>query len=340
MRQPEPRWRKNRKAWVCRINGRLYTLARGRENKQEAWQILRRILAETGKESRMKRDTILFNQLSKLFLEWCEREKEPSTYAWYKYLVESFCEFLKGKRARDVIPQDLNDWFASQDFGAGTRSRAIAAISRVLNWGVKNKIIRENPIRGMERPTKPRREVYVNAEQRQQILDCYRETDPFRDFLFAMEQTGCRPSEIAEVTSKNAMLDRGLWVIYKHKTKNQTQGKARVIYLSDAMVELTRRLLDHVPPETPLFRNRKGEPWTRNAIRCRMRRVRAKLKIPGLVAYLYRHGFITQALEKGISDALVAELAGHADTSTIHRFYSHLSENAKLLRQAANKVVA
>jgi hypothetical protein len=40
-----------------------------------------------------------------------------------------------------------------------------------------------------------------------------------------------------------------------------------------------------------------------------------------------------------LSDAVVAALAGHADTRVIHQHYSHLTDNAKLLRQAANKAV-
>lgn len=341
MRQPEPRWRKDRKTWVCRINGQLHTLAHGRESKQEAWKVLRALLAGAESKPKARGETVLFQQLADAFLDWCQREKAENTYLWYKYLLTSFCNFRKGKRARDLTPQDLNDWFAEggQEFGAGTRSRAIEAVSRVLNWGVKQKILRENPIRGMDRPDKPRRETFVTPEQRQLILSAYQEGDPFRDFLFAMEQTGCRPGEVSDLTSEHVFLEQGVWVTYKHKTRSQSKGKPRVVYLSDAMVELTRRLMAKVPPGTPLFRNADGNPWTRNSIRCRLRRVRARLEIPGLVAYLYRHGFVTQALERGLSDALVAQLVGHANTSMIHKHYSFLSENAKLLREAANKAV-
>ena len=59
------------------------------------------------------------------------------------------------------------------------------------------------------------------------------------------------------MTSKSVILEKGLWILYKHKTKNQTQGKARVIYLSDEMVALTRKLIEKVPAETPFFRNRR-----------------------------------------------------------------------------------
>jgi hypothetical protein len=175
MRQPEPNWRKDRKTWVCRINGRLHTLAHGKEAKQEAWKVLREILARTEMQTKVRGETILFVQLSDLFLEWCKREKEPATYEWYKYMLDGFCNFRKGKRARDLIPQDLHDWFAEgkQKFGPGSRCQAIAAISRVLNWAVKGKILRENPIRGMDRPLAPRREVYVTTEQRQAVIDAY-----------------------------------------------------------------------------------------------------------------------------------------------------------------------
>jgi integrase len=341
MRQPEPRWRKDRKAWVCRIQGRLHTLAHGKENKQEAWKALRGILANIETQSRVKGETMLFQTLADRFLDWCQREKEPKTYEWYRYMLNGFCSFKKGKRARDLIPQDLNDWFAKGDqkFTAGTRSRAIEAVARVMNWGVKNKIMRENPLKGMERPAKPRREITINAAQRSAIFDAYKEGDCFRDFLFAMEQSGCRPGEIAKLTSENLALAQGVWIFTKHKTRNQTGGKPRVIYLSDPLMELSKKLVASVPPGTPLFRNSKGVRWTLNAVRLRLGRVRKRLKIPGLVAYLFRHGFITQALERGISDAVVAALAGHKDTRMIHAHYSHLTDNVKLLREAANKAV-
>jgi integrase len=58
------------------------------------------------------------------------------------------------------------------------------------------------------------------------------------------------------------------------------------------------------------------------------------------VAYCYRHGYVTEALEKGIGDATVAELVGHANTATIHRYYSHLTEKGDHLRAAAIRAAA
>ena len=52
----------------------------------------------------------------------------------------------------------------------------------------------------------------------------------------------------------------------------------------------------------------------------------------------YRHGFATDALAHGISDAQVAELLGHTDTSMIHRHYGHLSARSRALKEAPNRV--
>jgi integrase len=299
------------------------------------------LLADAERDAKRAAEPILFAVLADQFLDWVKREKAENTYIFYQYHLQGFCSFRKTRKVDEVTPQDIEDWFSSgkRKLGKGTRSRAIEAISRVFNWGIKQKIIRENPLLGMDRPEKPRREIYITPEQRQIVLSAYPEGDPFRDFLFSMEQTGCRPGEVSLLTSENVFLEQGVWVTYKHKTRGQTKGKPRIVYLSEAMVQLTKKLLPTVPAGTPLFRNSEGEPWNRNSIRLRLRRVRKRLKIPGLVAYLYRHGFVTQALEKGLSDALVAQLVGHANTAMIHKHYSFLSQNAKLLREAANKAV-
>jgi integrase len=45
-----------------------------------------------------------------------------------------------------------------------------------------------------------------------------------------MTLTGCRPGEIARVTAADVDVDRGLWVLKKHKTAKKT-GKPRLVYL-------------------------------------------------------------------------------------------------------------
>ena len=55
----------------------------------------------------------------------------------------------------------------------------------------------ENPVRTVKKPPARARERFLTKEERRRIFDRYPEGDCFRDFLFAMEQTGCRPGEVA-----------------------------------------------------------------------------------------------------------------------------------------------
>src|SRR5262249_50116746 len=148
-----------------------------------------------------------------------------------------------------------------------------------------------------------------------------------------LEQTGCRPGEVAAVTSEHADLELGVWVFEEHKTSRKT-GEARVVILTAAMVELTRKLRALVPKGTPLFRNEDGEPWSNNAVRCRFRRVREKLGLGGdVVAYLYRHAVCTDLLESGTGIAQAAEILGHKDTKMVMRHYSKVRERREHLRE-------
>ena len=69
--------------------------------------------------------------------------------------------------------------------------------------------------------------------------------------------------------------------------------------------------------------------------------------VTGVIDWPRRLDHMQQHTGQHILSAAFDRLAGvrtvsfhmGADTSTIHRFYSHLSDNAKLLRAAANKVV-
>ncbi len=159
----------------------------------------------------------------------------------------------------------------------------------------------------------------------------------FRDFVFGMQETGCRPSEVSRVTAGHVNLELGVWVFADHKTVKKT-GKPRIVYFTPAMVELTKSLMTK-HPDGPLFRGpRGGKPFTRNGIRCRFRRLRKKLPhLKGLIAYGYRHSFATDALVNGVGIAQVAELLGHTSTEMVMRHYSHIAGKIDHMRDAAMK---
>src|ERR1700687_2341574 len=62
----------------------------------------------------------------------------------------------------------------------------------------------------------------------------------------ALQETGCHPSEENKVGATNVALAAGLWVLPEHKTKKKT-GKPRIVYLTPAMLELSRKLMERFP---------------------------------------------------------------------------------------------
>jgi integrase len=173
-------------------------------------------------------------------------------------------------------------------------------------------------------------------EEKKEILEAIKDPN-FREFVLAMQETGARPSEVRRVTAQNVNLELGIWVFYDHKTIEKT-GRSRIVYLTPAMVELSKKLVVKYP-EGPLFRGpRSKRGFTRNGVRCRFRNLRLKLPhLKGVIAYAYRHSFATDALTNGVGVAQVAELLGHTNTDMVMRHYQHLRERTEYLRQAAEK---
>jgi integrase len=263
---------------------------------------------------------------------------ELRTYWWYRSYLQSFCDTYGHLQALKVKPIHVSRWLDANPGWKTSRRCAIVALKRAYNWADDEGLIDENPLKRVKRPPNKRRERIPTLEERQQILAAIKD-EPFREFVFAMQETGARPGEVRKVTAAHFSEEHGTWVLPEHKTKKKT-GKPRVIYLTPAMIDLTRKLSKQWP-EGPIFRGpkRKGcKPYSRNAIRCRFRRLRAKLpQLKGIVSYSYRHGFITDALERGVPVATVAELAGHTDLKMIQEHYGHLSERRKHLQDAVRK---
>lgn len=53
---------------------------------------------------------------------------------------------------------------------------------------------------------------------------------------------------------------------------------------------------------------------------------------------LGRHSFATKALTSGIPTAVVAALLGHKGTGMLERHYSHVGDNAQVLKDAVEKL--
>src|SRR6185437_13753244 len=139
------------------------------------------------------------------------------------------------------------------------------------NWCVEHGHIDANPIRTMKRPKMGRRTRTVSADERALIRGEF--ADGFGDFLDALTWTGARPGEIMRLEAGHLDLAEG-FARLPGKTTGAT-GELIELPLIPPMLALCQRLAGKYP-SGPIFRNRRGKPWTSNAVRCRMRRLRGR----------------------------------------------------------------
>ena len=92
------------------------------------------------------------------------------------------------------------------------------------------------------------------------------------------------------------------------------------------------------PPRKSAFNNCEGHPLTTERLRNWLFKTRRRLRLGRVIAYGYRHSFATDALAKGVADAQVAELLGHAGTAMLHRHYAHLTARTQAMREALARV--
>jgi integrase len=335
-RPRKPYFRESDGWWVSRFRGEYVKLARGQENEAEAKKRFHELMALEAAGTPVESAEATTAALCEAFLAWSHRENEKRTYEFYRPFLQSFVDLHGLVRVRDLKPYHVTRWFEAQPgWNQSTRRCAVTALKRALNWAVKEGYLGSNPLKEVVKPPAGHRDKVVSGQEHETITGAVRD-GAFRMFLFAMRSTGCRPGEVSSVTAQQVNLDAGTWTFKRHKTVKKTH-KPRVVFLTPEMVELCRQLMGKYP-DGPLFRNSRGKPWNRNAIRCRFRRLRAKLNLDrGVVAYAYRHTFTTEGLEAGVPIATMAELLGHTSTKMISDHYGHLDQKGDHLREAARR---
>ncbi len=345
MRRPHPRYDDIRKAWVTRAGGRLKILVKGPENddtKAAAWDAFYVHMAKLGQPVEgASIPKITLGELCDRYGDWMEREvaagrMQPRTRDYYHDLLQKFLDAVGGKRQALGIPPHEVEMYK-------TGWHSVQTVQRLYNWGVEMGLVEKNPFARIKKPELGERERILTRDETARLLraaDRY-----FRLFLVAMRHTIARPQEVRAIKWKH-LTDKPapMFVLKDFKARKRRKDKTavRIIPLDDLMIRLLNRIARKRKP-TPdgfIFLNRNGKPWTSNAVRCRMRRLRAKLGFgpdengQQIVAYTMRHTSATGATANGVRDRVLAELMGHTNTRTTRR-YQHLQ--AKHLSKAIKK---
>lgn len=275
--------------------------------------------------------------LAARFLAWASKCRRPSTVYVYRHYFLDFATAVGDMPAADVTPATLTAWAKTW--------HQCQAIKRLFAWAVNEAmLLPSNPIARVKHPPKGRRRRVMTPCELAALLR--RSKPDLRALLIGYRETLARPQELRVATWDDVIADDGreslrsaiaagrasivLWE-YKDRERRQLADMPRVLLLSPRFRRELVRLYDRRSTRHgPIFETAAGRQWTANALRCRFRRLRARLAIvrdkrgETIVPYTFRHTGATGAAALGVRDRLLADVLGHVEVRTTHR-YTHLS---------------
>lgn len=330
MARPNKPWfRKDIGWWMVTINGEKIRLAEGRRNRQEAQRVFHELMAV--RANRPEAGTARTADVVEAFLGYVERHLSSETYRGYHFYCQKFAEAWGYVPARELKPHHVTRWVGAKQWNETTEYNACRSVFRAFSWAWQEGVLLDNPLRGMRRPRPRCRQRCLTDEEYGAIIATA--MGSFKTFVRSLRQTGARPSELRQLTWDQVRTDR--WVIPVHKTDRKVR-RPRIAHLNPAMQQLMKHLRKQ-SQSTHVFLNSR-QPWTRNALRLRMDRIKKKCNLADDVClYLVRHTYGTEAVLNGVDVATIAELMGHSSLEMVSKVYLHLADQVNHLQDAAKR---
>ena len=272
------------------------------------------------------------------YLEGLEKRVKLNTVS-QKYLEAAhyaFKNFLSSKlKWNQFTPEKVSEICLKQDWSNDTIALYMGHLKTLSSYGAKRKGL-PNVLEDLKKPITRSRDRAATASDLEAICDViFKAKTPkyhrVAHILAVLYHTGARPGELMDAKREQRDGDKIVLEEWKNAKKS---GKPRVIYLS-ASAQIACDMSEG--SDTHLFADSAGNPWNSNSLGVRLRRLTKDAGLPkGLVAYSFRHGYATRALEAGVNVAHLAALMG-TSIRMIDKHYGHLAQKEELLRNLARR---
>lgn len=271
------------------------------------------------------------------FETWAIKRLATGTVLNYRRHLQRFAAHVGDVPCDTLKKHHLVEW-------ANTWHEFVS-VQRCWNWAVEEaELLDRSPFRRIKRPrTGKRRRIF----KRREMLTFLRHSQlDLRAYLLSLRETIARPQEARdfqwdqlhscdpELPLREAVRAGFAYFAlteYKHRHLRSDPDEVRIVPITPRLGRMLMRLCGGVlPNEGHVFKRNDGLPWTKEAVRLRVKRLRIKLNITpdkrgeNIVAYTFRHTAATCAVAHGIRDRVLADLMGHTNTRTTAR-YQHLA---------------
>lgn len=227
-------------------------------------------------------------------------------------LMESYLEYLRDEKGL-TNPVTINSYLGN--------------LSPILKYGFRKRYIKENisvpTVKGQE----TFKEIYSQDE-----LDRLLEKPLQNDFVtirawcivWTLTCTGIRARELRNLKIKNVdMFNRQLIV---NVTKNK---KPRIIPISAQLFEVLKEylLIRGGEPDDYLFASIYNEQLAMTTLQDSVKNYSTKRGVNKYSLHLFRHTFITNAVNTGVSPLMLQRITGHSTLMQLNRYYNARTED-------------
>ncbi|MAT70083.1 MAG: hypothetical protein CMJ58_11245 [Planctomycetaceae bacterium] len=245
------------------------------------------------------------------FRERGDRESKPLTPERKKEMATRRIHSGYGQMlVADFLPLHVDQWLNSHPTWQGGRRSRIQALKRAFNYAVESRLIDANPIRGYATPKPVSRTTYITPEQEAALLEL---ANPQLSIAIkACIRTGARPGcEFAALERRHITIEehddrdgipqrRMQWRFGEGESKT---GKLRVLRIRDhEIIDIVEAAIARFQTG-PIFRNTKGDPWSRKSLAAGFCSLKKRLAARGVeldddaCMYSCRHTYAKRILQ-------------------------------------------
>ena len=204
----------------------------------------------------------------------------------------------------------------------------VTSIRRVYNWAVRQGLIDENRLDGVERvsqhvnaPEHPEAK-HIALDRALQCIEICRQSPPLGGMCEMLLLTGMRIGELIRVTWQDVDFEQRMLRLQRHKTSERTERPRTIPLCERAMDIIKEQATETISAERPVFQGQDGQEFTVSALHLRLRRLRKKhLELNGFSFHKLRHTCATYLARLKVPERVAQAILGHSST-LMTRYYT------------------
>lgn len=226
--------------------------------------------------------------------------------------------------------------------GSGLSAKTVKdikiALQTCLQKAVDEEIIKSNPVRKVELPKAPKKEMQtLKADEISAFMEEARQSECY-EFYFLEITTGLRLGEILALTWDDLDINNRTISVNKQVqrlsgklqiTTPKTQASIRKVNLSSECVQQLMVLRSRQRLDTKLMFPSPitGEIRDPSSITRKLHRMQKRAGVPQIRFHDLRHSFATLSLEQGMDIKTVSHMLGHTDAGFTMNTYMHVTDS-------------